>query len=98
MKEDISKIQTNIIVERKQSRPIRPPLVKIQWNLYKADTLKADTSIKRTVWRGTDCFAFRPNDLRKNLYKVDISIKRTHFLHQWCPFYRDSTVLFIVIF
>ena len=40
---------------------------------------KADTSIRRTVWRGTDCFAFRSDHLRKNLYKADISIKRTHF-------------------
>ena len=40
---------------------------------------KADTSIRRTVWRGTDCFALRSNYVRKNLYKADISIKRTLF-------------------
>ena len=40
---------------------------------------KADTSIRRTVWRGTDCFALRSNYLRNNLYQADISIKRTHF-------------------
>ena len=40
---------------------------------------KADTSTRRTVWRGTDCFALRSNCLRKNLYKPDISIKRTLF-------------------
>ena len=34
----------------------------------------------------------RSNYLRKNLYNVDISIKRTLFLHQWCPLCRDSTV------
>ena len=54
---------------------------------------KAETSIRRTVWRGTDCFALRSNYLRKNLYKADISMKRTLFLHQWCPLYRDSTVI-----
>ena len=40
---------------------------------------EADTSVRRTVWRGTDCFALRSNYLRKNLYQADISIKRTHF-------------------
>ena len=35
----------------------------------------------------------RSNYLRKNLHKTDISIKRTYFLHQWCPLYRDSTVI-----
>ena len=55
---------------------------------------KADTSIRRTVWRGTDCCALRSNYLRKNLYKTDSSIKRTFFfLHQWYPLYRDSTVI-----
>ena len=52
----------------------------IQWNLY-----KADTSIRRTVWRGTVCFALRSNYLKKILCKAAISIKRTLFLHQWCP-------------
>ena len=32
---------------------------------------KADTSIRRTVWRGTECFALRSNYLRKYLYKAD---------------------------
>ena len=50
---------------------------------------KADTSIRRTVWRGIDCFALRLNYLRKNLYKADTLF----FLHQWCPLYRDSTEL-----
>ena len=59
---------------------------------------KADTSIRRTVWRGTDCYALRSNYLRENLYKADISIKRTLFLHQWCPLYRDSTVTFKLFF
>ena len=31
---------------------------------------EADTSIRRTEWRGTDCFALRSNYLRKNLYKA----------------------------
>ena len=56
---------------------------------------KADSSIRRTVWRGTDCFALRSNYLRKNLYKADISIKETLFLHQCCPLYRDFTVFSI---
>ena len=38
-----------------------------------------DTSIRRTVCRGTDCFALWSNYLRENLYKADISIKRTLF-------------------
>ena len=38
----------------------------IQWNLY-----KADTSIRRTVWRGTVCFALRSNYLKKILCKAD---------------------------
>ena len=33
---------------------------------------KADTSIRLTVLRGTDCFALRSNYLRKNLCKADI--------------------------
>ena len=49
---------------------------------------KVDTSIRRTAWQGTDCSALRLNYLRKNLYKAD-----TFFFHQWCPLYRDSTVL-----
>ena len=40
---------------------------------------KADIPIRRTVWRGTDCFALRSNYLRKNLYKADISVNRTIF-------------------
>ena len=48
--------------------------VHVQWNLY-----KADISIRRTAWQGTDCSALRSNYLRKNLYKADISIKRTLF-------------------
>ena len=40
---------------------------------------KWDTSIRRTVWLGTDCFALRSSYLRKNLYKADISIKPTLF-------------------
>ena len=43
----------------------------LQWNLYKADPYKAETSERRTVWRGTDCFVLRSNYLRKNLYKAD---------------------------
>ena len=53
---------------------------------------KTDTSTRRTVWRGTDWSALRSNYLRKYFYKADISIKRTLFLLQWCPLYRDSTV------
>ena len=48
---------------------------------------KADTSIRRTVWREMDCLALQSNHLKKNLYKP-----LTLFLHQWCPLYRDSTV------
>ena len=59
----------------------------IQWNLY-----KADTSIRRAVWQGTDCLVLRLSYLRKNLYKPDISLKRTLFSHQWCSLSRDSTV------
>ena len=40
---------------------------------------KADTSIRRTVWGRTNCFALWSNYLGKNLYKADISIKRTLF-------------------
>ena len=54
---------------------------------------KVDNSLRRTVWRGTDCFALRSNYLQKNLYKADISIKWTVFLYQWCPLYRDFTVV-----
>ena len=54
---------------------------------------KSETFIRRRVWRGTGCFALRSNYLRKNLYKADISIKWTLFLHQWCLLYRDSTVV-----
>ena len=32
---------------------------------------KADTFVRRIVWRRTDCFALRSNCLRKNLYKAD---------------------------
>ena len=54
---------------------------------------KADTSMRRIVWRGADCFALRLSYLRKNLCKADISIKRTLFLPPWCPLYRDFAVL-----
>ena len=63
----------------------------LQWNLY-----KADTSVRRTVWRGTDCFTLWSNYLGKNLYKAHSSIKRTIFLNQWCLLYRDSTVLVLL--
>ena len=65
---------------------------RVQWNLHKGTHYKVETSIRRTVWRGTDYFALRLNYLRKNLYKADISIKRTLFLYQWCSLYRDSAV------
>ena len=67
------------------SVPIRYSGISIKWT-----PCKADTSIRRTVWRGTEYFALWSNYLGKNLYKVDSSIKRTLFLHQWCPFYSNS--------
>ena len=51
----------------------------IQLNHLKRTHYKADTSIRRTVCPGTDCFALAWIYLRKNLYKADISIKRTLF-------------------
>ena len=32
---------------------------------------------------------------RPTLYKADTSTKRTHFLHELCPLYRDSTVYIV---
>ena len=37
------------------------------------------SSIRWTVWQGTDCFALWSNYLRKSLYKSHISIKPTLF-------------------
>ena len=48
--------------------------ISTKWTHY-----KADASMRRIVWRGTDCFSLLSNYLRKNLYKADISIKQTHF-------------------
>ena len=63
----------------------------VHWSLYKTDTLKADISIRRTVWRGTDCPGLRSSHPEK------LSIKRTspqsgHLSpHQRCPPQRDPT-------
>ena len=54
----------------------------IQWNLC-----KADTSIRRTVWQERIAL------LCCQAISEKISIKRTLFCHQWCPVYRDSTVI-----
>ena len=45
------------------------------------------------LWQILDfMFTFEDLIFRWTLYKVDISIKQTLVMHQWCPFYRDSTV------
>ena len=72
---------------------------------------KADTSIGRTVWRGTDCLALRSDYLRKNLYKADSSIKRTlctnvarfieiplYFKKRWLKIFRFFLVVTVFFF
>ena len=45
------------------------------------------------LWQILDfMFTFENLIFRWTLYKVDISIKQTLVMHQWCPFYRGSTV------
>ena len=79
------KLTTTFLIMKSILRKFQYSWISIKWTHY-----KADTSIRRKVCRGTDCFALQSNYLRKNLYKADISIKQTLFLHQ---FYRDSTAL-----
>ena len=79
------KLTTTFLIMKSIIRKFQYSWISINWTHY-----KADTSIRRKVCRGTDCFALQSNYLRKNLYKGDICIKRTLFLHQ---LYRDSTVL-----
>ena len=59
--------------------------ISIKWTHY-----KADTSIRRTLWRGRIALLCDQTFLEK------ISIKQTFFfLYQWRPLYRDSTVFAI---
>ena len=44
------------------------------------------------LFDGRPNFSFIKNETKHVCYS-GISIKRTLFLHQWCPLYRDSTVV-----